>query len=917
MKKIMFMVYCFMAVWIGATITTPVNRGAGHMAGKMAAYASGDTIAFVYNDNTNADPSHISSIVYKYSYNGGTTWSSTAIDQVWDGFCNPSLSISPGEILVTFTQTNQRKLARSTNGGMTWAILNMGTTFEKSPRIERRGTEYHNFELDVPYSEYLQSSFATTDNPEELRAPQFVTDQELSWNQTPVYFHGADVVQGTVRSNSNIWIKQTTSGTNNGWPIFLDTVITSGVIQAPTAYNAASIFRGGLITNAPKIELDNVANEFSNWVNVGPATFDPNKIVLVTGFGESFTVHLGQLTNPHQITRQVYQQYPPGSSMLGTNTITVCDTVWTQLDGFNVHGGEYQVHNKLWIRGVFSGHHSWACHDSIWIVGNITLSGTPAGTAPDNPANPNLEDSVTLITMEKVLFKYGFKDPVSNQRVHPLCKADSNPSYIYASVIALKEDDDPRQDGTITFEYQHPHASIPAANYLGNLYTDIDLHRYFYPQTATVVWPAAVDLPWYNPLWPEAQPYMERGILQFWGSLYQRRRGYVHRNWLDPEYNTGNVWDPSIDACGGASYVNGTNPMDPILNIPIYPANYPGASGQGIGYKKDYRGDRRHEIDPKYFSWGIRLGSRAASAGVFTTNYLSKYCRKIHTRNYAKRGSAALYSVNDQAVFEMNGEFTNLSSVSGNGWLITGTAITADNHALLCQINPQDDQYALGLREIDPQDLAADWLMESVVPTTVNDIVVMPDGRKIFARLDNEGDNYLSFSQIREDGEIVLIENYPVTILGDDALTKESRIWLVPSSNTELEVFIWKKMAGGNSDNPFGTIYTAHAVMPPVAIDDPVAPVIPELHISTSPNPMRDELKLELTLPAESSYTIRIYNLRGQLVKCIAGISDTYGKAETRWNGSDEKGMPCAKGIYLLKLSSPGKADQIKPICRI
>ena len=131
-------------------------------------------------------------------------------------------------------------------------------------------------------------------------------------------------------------------------------------------------------------------------------------------------------------------------------------------------------------------------------------------------------------------------------------------------------------------------------------YDWIDLHRRHYPPTGTTPWPTPalgqdrLDLPWYNPLWPERSPYLERGTINVWGAIAQRRRGFVHRSGNDGEYpsNSGD-WDIENDICG-----HPTAPqliVDPVFGnqINMISQHYPGASGSGTGYRKNYNYDNR------------------------------------------------------------------------------------------------------------------------------------------------------------------------------------------------------------------------------------------------------------------------------------------------------------------------------------
>ncbi|HRX76287.1 MAG TPA: hypothetical protein P5342_02425, partial [Candidatus Cloacimonadota bacterium] len=232
-------------------------------------------------------------------------------------------------------------------------------------------------------------------------------------------------------------------------------------------------------------------------------------------------------------------------------------------------------------------------------------------------------DVVGIVSEKSIILKYGYKNPVDSVRIHTNMGADNEypaPAgggiFIYAALCALGEgpDDIPStqpnfEDGVFTYEYQHPHPSTPAifANVeypdgtIKEEYFDwIDIHRRRYPPTASQPWPSpalgqqSLDLPWYNPLWPERQPYLERGTINIWGALAQRRRGFVHRSGNDGEYPSNDgIWNVELDMCG---YPISRNPLpDPVFGnqLGLISMNYPGTSGGGTGYKKNYNYDNR------------------------------------------------------------------------------------------------------------------------------------------------------------------------------------------------------------------------------------------------------------------------------------------------------------------------------------
>jgi len=194
--------------------------------------------------------------------------------------------------------------------------------------------------------------------------------------------------------------------------------------------------------------------------------------------------------------------------------------------------------------------------------------------------------------------------------------------FIYAAIAALNDGGtNAYKDGVFTFEYQHPHGSIPAVviNVPGvgdTLFDWIDLHRNKYPQTPSQVWPPLLDYPWYNPLWPERAPYLMRGTINIWGGVSQKRRGFVRRNYVnDPNNNPNGVWDIPVDFCGGSSAPNPIQVQlyaNPNVFVTLQTRDYPGAnSSNQVGYRKNYQYDKRmYKLKPPDWPHFKRQGER-------------------------------------------------------------------------------------------------------------------------------------------------------------------------------------------------------------------------------------------------------------------------------------------------------------------
>jgi hypothetical protein len=73
------------------------------------------------------------------------------------------------------------------------------------------------------------------------------------------------------------------------------------------------------------------------------------------------------------------------------------------------------------------------------------------------------------------------------------------------------------------------------------------------------------------------------------------------------------------------------------------------------------------------------------------------------------------------------------------------------------------------------------------------------------------------------------------------------------------------------------------------------------------PNPFNPSTTIEFGVPKSTKVTLKIYNIRGQLVKELVNAKYEPGKFKAVWEGKNDSGKPVATGVYFYRLEAAGK----------
>ncbi|HPA24885.1 MAG TPA: T9SS type A sorting domain-containing protein, partial [Candidatus Cloacimonas sp.] len=103
-----------------------------------------------------------------------------------------------------------------------------------------------------------------------------------------------------------------------------------------------------------------------------------------------------------------------------------------------------------------------------------------------------------------------------------------------------------------------------------------------------------------------------------------------------------------------------------------------------------------------------------------------------------------------------------------------------------------------------------------------------------------------------------------------------------------------------------GEIMLRAIVEGPNAGEDPTLPPL-VLDAKNYPNPFNPETTISFSIPASGQTSVKIYNLKGQLVRTLVDETMNAGYQKVAWNGTDDNQKSVASGVYFYRVNNAGK----------
>ncbi len=82
--------------------------------------------------------------------------------------------------------------------------------------------------------------------------------------------------------------------------------------------------------------------------------------------------------------------------------------------------------------------------------------------------------------------------------------------------------------------------------------------------------------------------------------------------------------------------------------------------------------------------------------------------------------------------------------------------------------------------------------------------------------------------------------------------------------------------------------------------------------IGVFPNPFNPTTTISFSIPKDDKVELKVYNIKGQLVKTLVNDHLEAGMHKAVWNGDNQSGKNVSSGIYLYRLESGGKSKAQK-----
>jgi hypothetical protein len=190
--------------------------------------------------------------------------------------------------------------------------------------------------------------------------------------------------------------------------------------------------------------------------------------------------------------------------------------------------------------------------------------------------------------------------------------------------------------------------------------------------------------------------------------------------------------------------------------------------------------------------------------------------------------------------------------------------------------------------------------------------VIYPNGGEVFYVGEEQIISYGGSSGISEVKVEYSVNNGTSWTLINTAANDSSVIWNIPNKpSTQCLVRVTDNSVSGTTDvsNDTFEINTGLKVE-----EEDKQQRIPKFFSQSQnrPNPFLRETFIRYAIPYDCWVTIKVYDIRGKLVKTLVDKKEKIGYKVIRWNGTDEKQNKLSAGIYFYRINAGTYSDTKK-----
>jgi hypothetical protein len=114
--------------------------------------------------------------------------------------------------------------------------------------------------------------------------------------------------------------------------------------------------------------------------------------------------------------------------------------------------------------------------------------------------------------------------------------------------------------------------------------------------------------------------------------------------------------------------------------------------------------------------------------------------------------------------------------------------------------------------------------------------------------------------------------------------------------------YYWLQIEDLDGGISYSAVYTVQVTTG--GVTNPIIPKITAL-LNPFPNPFNPDVTIPFDLAVEGKVTLKIYNLKGQLIKNLLNENCKANSYRIVWDGKDNEGHTVSTGTYIIRMNAP------------